>query len=79
MSVEKIEFQCQGAVLEPVHARLLRACTPQNISRFEFSSDLVCTNIGWTSSVEKIEFQCQGAALEPVHAKLLRACTLQKF
>ena len=45
-SVEKMESQCQRAALESVHIRLLRACTLQKISRFQFSGDLVCNNLG---------------------------------
>ena len=58
------------AILEilPVHARCMRACTLRKISRFFFSTSIVCPDIGMTRSIEKNEFKCQGAVLEPVHA-----------
>ena len=45
----------------------MRACTLRKISRFFFSTSIVCPNIGMTRSVEKNEFQCQGALLEHAH------------
>ena len=45
-SVENIEFQCQGAVLEPVHARCQRACTLWKFFRFKFWSYIVSIIIG---------------------------------
>ena len=39
-SVEQIEFQCQGALQRPVHARCLRACVRACVcARFEIVID----------------------------------------
>ena len=57
-----------------VHVRCMRARL-EKISRFVFSTNIVCPYMEYTRLVGIIEFQCQGAVQWPVHARCLRACT----
>jgi len=52
-SVEKIEFQCQGALQRPVHAACMRACTLWTCYRFFFLTGISLLWHRMIISVEK--------------------------
>ena len=64
-SVEKIEFQCQGALERPVHTRCMRACMLWNCYRFFFSTDIVCYDIGWLYQLKKLNSNVRGLCKGP--------------
>ena len=68
---EKIEFQCQGAALEPVHARLLLACKLQKILEFVFKCfglyQHKIDNISWKNEIS-ISDGCVIFRTRKVHA-----------
>ena len=76
-TVEKVEFQCQGAVQGAfkgpckglcTQGACKCACTLRKFLRFLILTGIVFNDIGKTRSFEKVEFQCQGAVQGPMHA-----------
>ena len=64
-TVEKVEFQCQGAVQGAfkgpckglcTHGACVCACALRKISTVVILTGIVCLNRGQTRSVEKVEF-----------------------